>query len=66
MESFDSIDCITIERFYQEFIASNRAEIYRYVALGLHRVDLDKMEMRTVSSDGLAGEAIKLVRSNTH
>ena len=66
MESFDSIDCITIERFFQDFIASNRAEIYRYVALGLHRVDLEKMEVCEVSGDGLVGEAIKVVRSNTH
>ena len=54
MESFDSIQCITIERFYQDFIASNRAQIYRYVALGLQTVDLEKMEMREVSDDGLA------------
>ena len=66
MESFDSIECITIERFYQDFIASKGAEAYRYVALGMHKVDLKKMQMHEVSDDGLDGERVEVVRGNTH
>ena len=66
MESFDSIECITIERFYQNFIASNGSEIYRHVALGLQKIDLKKMEMHEVSDDGQDGERFEVVRGNTY
>ena len=65
MESFDSIECITVERYYHDFIASNRSEIYRYVELGLQKVDLENMEVCEVSDDGLDWERTEVVRGST-
>ena len=51
-ESFDNIDCITIERIYQRFKEKN-SENERYVALGKQTVDLKEMVVTSTNNDSV-------------
>ena len=66
MQAFDNIDGQTIERFYNNYLASNGDKKYRYVILGVWTVDVkDRLKMLTEEPENTSMHRIVL-RGTVH
>ena len=65
MEPFDNIKSMTIERIYQNYLASNK-QFSKIVNLGVNSIDLEKMEMRKTEEGGKVGSRFKVIRGASH
>jgi len=50
MESFEDIENMTIERYYNNYIKSNGEQLYRFVVLGVWTIDI-KERLKMLSDD---------------